>query len=347
MPMSLALIAGGLALLVLAANLLVDGSCAIARRLGLSDRVIGLTVVAVGTAMPELVVGITSAVSGHADMAYGNVVGSCMANLLLILGLSAVLSPLALGRRTLAVEVPASVGAVALLALASNAGGRLDAVGGAVLLAAFLAFMGWTVAAELRGRAGDAERGAAAERGFGPATAEKDAGGAGAAETPGDGAGALARLSERHAVVALALVAVGVALLKVGAELVVTHASLVAAQLGVGERVVGLTVVAVGTCLPELVTSLVAAARGNAELAVGNVVGSNITNALLVMGLPALFAPLPYDPAYNLDLALLALCSAALVAAGLLGRRGEMGRAGGAAFVAGYVAYVALAVLAV
>ena len=145
MLINLILIACGFALLIVGANALVDGACSIARRLGLPDRVTGLTVVAVGTAAPELVVGITSALEGHADMAFGNVAGSCLANLLLILGLSATITPLALGRRTVRFEIPASLAAIGALALFANTDGVLTAPEGAVLLVGFAAFMAYTV----------------------------------------------------------------------------------------------------------------------------------------------------------------------------------------------------------
>ena len=123
--LSLLVIAIGFALLVFGANFLVDGACSIARRLGVPDRVAGLTIVAVGTSLPELVVSVTSAVGGHADMAFGNVVGSCLANLLLILGLSAVIAPVTLSRSTQRFEIPVSVAACGLLALLANTGGQV------------------------------------------------------------------------------------------------------------------------------------------------------------------------------------------------------------------------------
>ena len=137
MLLQLILILFGFVLLIGGANMLVDGSSQIAARIGLPDRVIGLTVVAVGTAMPELVVSVVSAVDGHADMAFGNVAGSCMANLLLILGMSAIITPLGLSRRTQRFEIPLSVAAVGLLMLFSNMGGSLNAIEGAVLLAKY------------------------------------------------------------------------------------------------------------------------------------------------------------------------------------------------------------------
>ena len=311
-----------LALIVIGFALLVDGARRVAARLGMPERVAGLTVVAIGTSLPELVVSITSAVGGHADMAFGNVVGSCLANLLLILGLSAVIAPVRLSRSTQRFEIPVSVAACGLLALLANTDGQVTAPEGVVLLVAFAAFVARTV-----------------QVGLAEGAAEKDA--APDASTEG-GRPAPARQSVP---VALWLVVVGAVLLKVGADLVVDNATAVAGGLGISERIIGITVVALGTCLPELVTSVVAALRGSSDIAVGNVVGSNISNLLLVMGGPALFANIPYDAAYNLDLALLAVFSLALVGFAFIGRRHEMSRANGVVFVVLYAAYIAASVL--
>lgn len=319
--LSLLAIVVGFGLLVGGANLLVDGACRLAARFGMPERVAGLTVVAIGTSLPELVVSITSAAAGHADMAFGNVVGSCLANLLLILGLSAVIAPVALSRGTIRFEIPVSVAACALLALLANTGGEVTRFEGVVLLLAFAAFLVRTT-----------------QMGLKEGADEKDAG-----AREGGGAGAPAK--KPSVAWAVWLVVVGAVMLKVGADLVVDNATLVASAAGISERVIGITVVALGTCLPELVTSVVAALRGNSDIAVGNVTGSNIANLLLVMGGPALFSSIPYDAAYNLDLALVAAFSLALVGFCYMGRRHEMSRVNGVIFVVLYAAYIAASVL--
>ena len=315
----------GFALLVVGADALVEGASRIAARVGLSERVIGLTVVAIGTCMPEIVVSVTSAAQGHADMAFGNVAGSCMANLLLILGLSAVVSPLPLSRRTTRFEIPASVAAVAALLVASNMGGRLDRTGGMALLALFVAFVAWTVACGMRS---DAQ---------GEPVADELPG------DPDDGRdghdGRVMGLRVSDSPVATALLVAGIALLKLGADQVVGGATSIAGALGVSERVIGITVVALGTCLPELVTSVVAAARGNADLAIGNVLGSNVANVLLVMGVPALFSPIAFDPVYNLHFAAVMLGSLMLAGFAFVDRRHTMTRRDGV------VLYVAVGAL--
>lgn len=326
MLLQLTLIVIGFALLIWGADLLVNGSSQIAARFGLPDRVIGLTVVAVGTAMPELVVSVVSAMEGHADMAFGNVAGSCMANLLLILGMSAVITHLPLARHTQRFEIPTSVAAVALLLLLSNTGGVLIAQEGVILLAAFFAFMGYTVFLGLReGESGRDE--------LDPETqlmphelASED----------------IEEDEPRGMPVSIALVLFGIALLKFGADYVVNNSVAIATDLGISERIIGLTVIALGTCLPELVTSVVAAFKGNTDIAVGNVVGSNITNVLLVMGVPALFSPIGYATGYNLDFGLLALFSVTLVGFAFVGTKHTMTRREGVLFVFIYVVYIVI-----
>lgn len=327
MLLSLALIVLGFALLIGGANLLVDGASDIARRFGLPERVVGLTIVAIGTSLPELVVGIASAMEGHADMAFGNVVGSCMANLLLILGLTAVIRPVGLSRRTQRFEIPVSVAAVLVLMLFSNLGGSVNALEGVVMLVAFALFLLRTGVVGLR----EGESGQEDEDPLGTPEEEAEA-------------GLVARLTA-HPLVDAALIVVGIVVLKFGADLVVEHSVLVAGSLGVSERLIGITVVALGTCLPELVTSVVAAMRGNTDIAVGNVVGSNISNVLLVMGAPALLATIPYDVAYNLDFGLLAAFSVVLVGFCYVGERHTITRGQGLVFVMAYVVYIVISAL--
>lgn len=329
MLLQLVLIIVGFALLIWGADLLVNGSSQIAARVGLPDRVIGLTVVAVGTAMPELVVSVVSAVDGHADMAFGNVAGSCMANLLLILGMSAVITRLPLARHTQRFEIPVSVASVLLLMFLSNTGGELTAIEGIVLLVVFAAFMGYTVFLGLKeGDSGHDELDP--ETQLVPHELED--------EQTEDGDEADDEPRGMH--VSIALVLFGILLLKFGADYVVNNSVEIATALGISERIIGLTVIALGTCLPELVTSVVAAFKGNTDIAVGNVVGSNITNVLLVMGVPALFSPIVYATSYNLDFALLALFSVVLVGFAFVGTKHTMTRREGVFFVFLYVVYI-------
>jgi len=256
---------GGLALLVVGAEALVRGAARLAGALGLSPIVIGLTVVAFGTSAPELAVSVDGALSGASDVAIGNVVGSNIFNVLVILGLSAAAGRLVVHRRIVRLDVPLVIASTALVwVLALD--GRIGRGDGVVLAGAVLAYTTWLVVASRR-----EERVTSDE--FDVAFHVDAAG---------------ARRAWPRSVL---LVLVGLALLVVGADRLVTGAVEIAAALGVSDLVIGLTVVAAGTSLPELATSVVAARRGQRDIAVGNVIGSNLFNLLAVLGGAALVAP--------------------------------------------------------
>ncbi|WP_434456853.1 calcium/sodium antiporter [Stutzerimonas urumqiensis] len=254
--LTLAYLIAGLGLLVLGAEGLVKGAAGLARRLGVSPLTIGLTVVALGTSAPEGAVSVEAALSGRGDIAVGNALGSCIANVLLILGLSALVSPLAVAPRLVRFDVPVMLGIGGLVfALALN--GRLGSLEGAGLLAA----IGFYTLCLLR-----------RSRGTAPSATE--------AQEPA-----------RPPLANLLLALVGLGLLAAGSHLFIEGAVSVARALGLSERVIGLTLVAVGTSLPELATSLLAVLRGERDIAVGNIVGSNIVNLTLITGSAALVAP--------------------------------------------------------
>jgi cation:H+ antiporter len=317
---SLAKFLTGLVLLGLGAEVLVRSASRAAAALGISPLVIGLTVVAYGTGAPELAVCVRAALGGGvgSDLAVGNVVGSNIFNVLFILGLSAALAPLVVSRQLVRIDVPILIGAVVLLGVFALDGeiGRLEA--GAL----FAGVLAYTVFAVRLARAESAAR----------------------PEAAGDPAlsrGATAWLLD------LALFGVGLALLVLGARWLVDGAIGFARALGVSELVIGLTIVAVGTSLPEVATSLVAALRGERDLAVGNVIGSNLFNVLAVLGLTGLVAPggLRVAPAISrFDLpVMLAVCFACLP---IFARRHRLARWEGLLFLGYYVAYVLYVVLA-
>ena len=315
MVLNFALVILGIAMLVLGGDKLVEGATHIGKRFGMSDRVAGLTICAVGTSMPEVFVSVTSTLSGNSGMAVGNIMGSDMANLLLILGVSAIIVPLNLAHRTTRVEVPMSIGAVLVFALVANTGNSINAIEGGILLTLFVLFIANSVIAGMR----EVE-----DEGESPAQEEAE-----------DGSIAKDVL----------FIVIAIGLLKMGADLVVDNAVAIASALGVSQVLISLTIVSVGTALPELVTSSVAAFKGNADTAVGNVMGSVITNLLLVAGAPALFAPLAFNPVYNLDLALIAIFSICMVVFTFVGRTRTFSRRCGLVFVMFYIIYLASAVI--
>lgn len=357
----------GFVLLVVGADKLVESASSIAARFGMPERVIGLTIVAVGTSLPELVVSVTSGAGGHADMVFGNVVGSCLANILLILGISSLISPIPLARSTRRFEIPASIASVVLLLVFANTGGQITVVEGATMLAFFAAFMVRSAVVGTRAKRAEdmsdveplalaatpvADSTGALEQG--PMAAVAPAAGSvaglaqGLAAAPAAGSAtgtAAVKLRQQNLLIDALVIAVSTALLKFGADFVVDNSVTVAGGLGVSERVIGITVVALGTCLPELVTGVVAALKGNTEIAVGNVIGSNVANVLLVIGAPALFSAVPYDAAYNVDFILQIVFTAALLACAFHRPRNRVGRIDGIAFTFLYVAYIVASLL--
>ena len=307
MPLDLAALAGGLALLVVAASVLVRGAAALALRLGLTPLVVGLTVVAFGTSAPELVVSVQAALAGAGGIAVGNVVGSNIANVGLVLAAAVLLRPLAADASLFRRDLPAvvAVTALAALLLADRQLGRWE---GAALVAGLVAYLVWSVRAARSA----------------PPALEVELVPEVATEAP--------------AWRSLLLVAAGLAGLVVGADLFVDAAVRLAEAAGVSNAVIGLTVVAVGTSLPELATTLVASLRGESEIAVGNVVGSNLFNLLGILGAAALVRPLVAPGLELVDVGVMGAFTVALVLMLWTGRR--LVRAEGAVLLAGYLGYM-------
>lgn len=307
----------GVAALVVGAEVLVRGASAVAVRTGLSPVVVGLTVVAFGTSTPELAVSVGAALRDEAGLAVGNVVGSNIFNILGVLGLSAIVGGgLVVAQKIVRIDVPIMVGVSVLLLLMSldNRVGRLE---GIVLFAGIVAYTVWTVRAS---RTETAEVSAEYDEAIGPPT--------------------------RPVWADIGLIVVGIALLVVGAEFMVGAASDIARSFGVSDLVIGLTVVAVGTSAPELATSVVAALRGERDIAVGNAVGSNIFNILGVLGISSILAPgglAISDDALRLDLPIMVAVAVACLPVFFNGY--ELKRWEGAMFALYYVAYVAFLVL--
>jgi cation:H+ antiporter len=303
-----ALAAVGLALLALSGDRLVEFAAALGLKARLGAAVVGLTIVAAGTSMPELFVSVAAALAGSPAIAVANVVGSNIANVGLILGLCALLAPVPVQPKLLRFEYPFMVLAswIALLLVRDGLLDRLEAGFFVASMVAFLAFSVWAARAALDDSPDDHGRALAAK----PAWLL--------------GLGVVATL-------------VGLAL---GAELLVHGAVIIAERLGVSERVIGLTVVAVGTSLPELAASLAASLRGRHEIAVTNVVGSNVFNLLMILGWAGLVRPLEVAPRLiAVDLWAMVGIAAALFP--LVVRRARLSRAGGAVLLALYVAYLA------
>jgi cation:H+ antiporter len=312
------LFVAGLGLLVLGADLLVKGASRLAAALGISPLVIGLTVVAYGTSAPEMAVSVKSAFLGQADLALGNVVGSNIFNVLLILGASAVISPLLVSAQIVRLDVPIMIAlSVATWVMCLDGGiGRLD---GALLVGGAIAYTAFQIVQSRR-------ESAAIQAEFAAEFEPKE---------------------KSSTAANLGWIAAGLALLVLGSRWLVDGAVAFAQALGVSELVIGLTIVAAGTSLPEVATSILAALRGERDIAVGNVVGSNIFNILAVLGMTGLVAPAglaapPALMAFDLPVMIaVAVACLPIFASGSVIRRWE-----GALFLSYFVAYNAYVVMA-
>ena len=305
---------GGLVLILLGANGLTDGAAAVAKRFKISDLVIGLTIVAFGTSAPELVISAMAAMGGSAEMAIGNVVGSNIFNVLMIIGVTALVMPIQVGQGTLSKEIPLVVLASFALAFMANDvwldGGNaniISRIDGLVLLAFFLIFLRYTFAIAHNG--GDEEEGE--------------------------------KIKEMPIWKSPLFILGGLAGLIYGGQLFVDGASGIASSLGVSESIIGLTIVALGTSLPELATSVTAALKKNSGIAIGNVIGSNLFNIFFVLGCSATISPLPMGGINNVDMAVLIGSAILFWLVGWFFKKRTITRVEGALMVICYVAYTA------
>lgn len=322
MILNILFLIGGLALILFGANWLTDGASAVARRLGVSDLIIGLTIVALGTSAPELAISIISAVDGNAPLAIGNVVGSNIFNILVIIGIVAMLKPIVITRSVMTTEIPL-VTVSALVLLTMGCGTILDGaperlvtrVDGILLLIMFGLFLRYMFATARTPQPTAAEADPAALQ-----AAEKSRGGT---------------------LKATAGIVGGLAALVFGGDKFVDGASGLASAMGVSDAVIGLTIVAAGTSLPELATSIVAARKGENGMAIGNVIGSCIFNILLILGTAATITPLPFGGISTIDLLVMTGASVMFWVFGWFFRERTITRVEGALMVLSYVGYTA------
>ena len=319
--MNILLLIGGLILILLGANGLTDGAASVAKRFRIPPIVIGLTIVAFGTSAPELTVSVSSALKGSADIAIGNVVGSNIFNTLMIVGCTALFAPIVITRNTLRKEIPLCVLSSIVLLICANdvfldkaSENILNRVDGLLLLCFFVIFMGYTFAIASK-----------------PATMEQQA------EYP--------VIEEETEIKSLPwwksilYIIGGLAALIYGGQLFVDGATGIARNLGVSESIIGLTLVAGGTSLPELATSIVAALKKNPEIAIGNVIGSNLFNIFFVLGCSASITPLRLSGITNFDLFTLVGSGILLWLFGLFFAKRTITRIEGGIMILCYVAY--------
>lgn len=303
--MQLGLLAVGFVLLVKGADWFVEGASKVAEKFGIPQLVIGLTIVAIGTSLPEAAVSVSAALKGSAEITIGNILGSNILNILLILGITAVIKPVAVQKSTVRYEIPFVILVSALLfgiGYADNTVGRSE---GMILWGLMFCYLGYLLEMSKKG-VSLLEDSPQTDK---PMPVWK----------------------------MLVLIALGGVMIVVGSDVAVDAATALARIFGMSERLIGLTIVAFGTSLPELVTSVTAAIKGKADIAVGNIVGSNIFNILFVVGTSALITPVAYAPAFLLDSV---VCIAAAVLLWLcVFKNKQLGRVGGIIMLLGYGGY--------
>ena len=300
---AIALLIVGFVMLTKGADWFVDGSSALAFRLGIPQLVIGLTIVAMGTSAPEAAVSITSALKGNEGITVGNVVGSNIMNILLILGIASVIVPLAVQKSTRMIEIPYMIAITVLFGVLGYTGEMVTRVEGGILWIAFLIYLGYLLWMAKKGKEDN----------------EPDE-------------------KQKSLPVQLLMILTGLICIVLGSDFVVDGATEIAKVIGISERIIGLTIVAFGTSLPELVTSVTAARRGNADIAIGNIVGSNVFNILFVAGTSALISPIVFESKFVLDTAV-ATATAVLLLVCVCNKEGKLKRSGGIIMLAAYAAY--------
>ena len=309
----------GFVLLVKGADLLVDGASNIAKKFHIPEIVIGLTIVSVGTSMPELMVSLTSALEGHSDMSIGNVVGSNIANLLLILGICAIIKNLNFKKETKYFESPFALIVTILLFIFGNnciidGSGVIGRGAGFVLIGLCILFIIYNIIMAKKGEDFDGISKDLVIVNIEMSTA-------------------------RYTIKSIIFIILGIVCLKFGGDFVVDSASEIARILGMSEKLISLTIIAVATSLPELATSVIATKKGEVDLAIGNIIGSCIFNILLIIGLSAIITPISYSLNYNKDIICLIVATIFLALFPFIGKKDEMTRANGIIYLVGYIAY--------
>ncbi len=315
MVVPILLIILGFVLLIKGADFLVDGASSLAKRFNIPDIIIGLTIVSIGTSMPELFVSSTSAMNGSSDMAIGNIIGSNLCNLLMILGISTIIKPVKFQKETRLIEIPLCLIITIIFAIFCNTSGTISRIEALILIFLFVLFIIYTIIMGKKGKAFDAEN-------------------------------AIIEIKEDNKPLSLKksiiLIVLGIVGLKIGGDLTVENATNLARMFKVSEKIIGLTILAIGTSLPELVTSVTAAIKGNSDIAIGNIIGSNIFNILLIIGVSAIISPLTYNFTYNIQIAILVLSTVVLSIFPIIPPKNEMSRFNGLIYLIIYIIYMVI-----
>lgn len=309
------LIALGFFALIVGADFLVNGASGIAKKFHIPEIIIGLTIVSIGTSLPELFVSTKSAIEGYVDMSIGNVVGSNICNLLLILGLSALINPIIFKKETKFIELPMSIGVTVIFWILCNIGGNVSRVDAGIFLVLFAMFIGYTIFMGI-----------------------KEAAKSKITEDKNDEINEKGKSTFNY----LLYIALGIVALKLGGDTVVLKAEELAKLFNVSEKIISLTIVAIGTSLPELVTSVVAAFKKNSDIAIGNILGSNIFNFLFITGVASMIKPVIYNTSYNVEMGILFVATVVLSIFPYTDKKDEMTMSNGITYLMLYALYMVL-----
>lgn len=313
MLLSVFLIVVGFVLLIKGADFLVEGSSNIAKKFHIPEIIIGLTIVSIGTSMPELFVSTTSSINGYSDMSIGNIIGSNLCNLLLILGLSAMIRPIKFQRETRLIEMPMCLVITIIFMIFCNTSGTIQKSEAIILIILFIMFIIYTIIMGKKGEQFDKDK-------------------------------AIVEIQIENKPIpmikSIIFIILGIIGLKIGGDLTVENSLVIARQFNVSEKVIGLTILAIGTSLPELVTSVTAAIKGNSDIAIGNIIGSNIFNILFIIGISALISPLAYNFTYNIQMTILIIAMLVLALFPVIPPKNEMSRFNGVIYLMLYLIYM-------
>ncbi len=307
------LIVLGFIFLIKGADLLVDGASNVAKKFHIPEIIIGLTIVSIGTSLPELFVSIKSAINGYSDMAIGNVIGSNIVNLLFILGTSTIIKSVSFKRETRLIEIPICLAVTIVFMIITNMGQDVSRFDAAILVSLFALFIIYTIVMSIKGEEFDKE----------PENIEQEE-----------------CKSIKDTIKNIIYIILGIVLLKFGGDLTVDNAVNVASFFGLSEKIISVTILAIGTSLPEFVTSVSAAIKGKSDIAIGNILGSNIFNMLLIIGLSAIIKPIVYNISYNIDMIFLLVATLVLAIFPLIPPKNKMTRGNGFVYVFLYIVYM-------
>ncbi len=316
MALTVILIIIGFILLIKGADFLVEGSSNIAKRFHIPEIIIGLTIVSIGTSMPELFVSITSAIEGHSDMAMGNVIGSNVCNLLLILGISAVIKSIKFQRETRLIEIPMCLTFTIIFMILCNTGAEITRNESIILISLFIMFIMYTIFMGIKGEKFDSK---------------------------GEDKKEMIEIEKQTSIIKnIVYIILGILGLKIGGDFTVDNSVIIARYFNVSEQIISLTILAIGTSLPELVTSVTAAIKGNSDIAIGNIIGSNIFNMLFIIGVSSCIKPIIYNPTYNIQMVILIISTLILSLFPIIPPKNKMSRFNGIVYLFTYALYLTI-----